>query len=88
MIEMTDSKKENVIVQMSDIHEGEAEFVPSLLTRCVDEINELKPYIVIIIHNRKKGGLCLVHEKARSTQSCRDRTASPYRVPFLQPSLD
>jgi len=45
---MVESKKETVIVQISDLHVGEAEFVPSLLTRCVDEINELKPDIVII----------------------------------------
>jgi 3',5'-cyclic AMP phosphodiesterase CpdA len=45
---MDGKKDEIVIVQISDIHVGEAEFVPSLLTRCVDEINELKPDIVMI----------------------------------------
>lgn len=45
---MPENKNEKVIVQISDIHVGEAEFVPSLLTRCVDEINELKPDIVIV----------------------------------------
>ncbi len=45
---MAENQKEKVIVQISDIHVGEAEFVPSLLTRCVDEINELKPDIVIV----------------------------------------
>ncbi|MBM3713610.1 MAG: metallophosphoesterase, partial [Actinobacteria bacterium] len=45
---MPDNKKEIIIVQISDIHVGEAEFVPSLLTRCVDEINELKPDIALI----------------------------------------
>jgi 3',5'-cyclic-AMP phosphodiesterase len=45
---MNDCKSETVIVQISDLHVGESEFVPSLLTRCVDEINELKPDIVII----------------------------------------
>ncbi len=45
---MIENKDEIVIVQISDIHVGESEFVPSLLTRCVDEINELKPDIVII----------------------------------------
>ncbi len=45
---MDENKDEIVIVQISDIHVGESEFVPSLLTRCVDEINELKPDIVII----------------------------------------
>jgi 3',5'-cyclic AMP phosphodiesterase CpdA len=45
---MIDNKKELIIVQISDIHVGEAEFVPSLITRCVDEINELKPDIVMI----------------------------------------
>lgn len=45
---MVEDKKETVIVQISDLHVGESDFVPSLLTRCVDEINELKPEIVII----------------------------------------
>ncbi len=45
---MAEDKKETVIVQISDLHVGESDFVPSLLTRCVDEINELKPEIVII----------------------------------------
>lgn len=45
---MPEDKKETVIVQISDLHVGESDFVPSLLTRCVDEINELKPDIVII----------------------------------------
>lgn len=45
---MSEDKKETVIVQISDLHVGESDFVPSLLTRCVDEINELKPEIVII----------------------------------------
>ena len=38
---MLKDKKETVIVQISDLHVGESDFVPSLLTRCVDEINEL-----------------------------------------------
>jgi 3',5'-cyclic-AMP phosphodiesterase len=45
---MPESKNETVIVQISDLHVGESDFVPSLLTRCVDEINELKPDIVMI----------------------------------------
>ncbi|MBM3707200.1 MAG: metallophosphoesterase [Actinobacteria bacterium] len=45
---MPENKKEIIIVQISDIHVGESEFVPSLLTRCVDEINELKPDIALI----------------------------------------
>ncbi|MBM3706284.1 MAG: metallophosphoesterase, partial [Actinobacteria bacterium] len=45
---MAENKNETIIVQISDIHVGESEFVPSLLTRCVDEINELKPDIVMI----------------------------------------
>ncbi len=42
------NKKETVIVQISDIHVGESQFVPSLLTRAIDEINEVDPDIVII----------------------------------------
>jgi Icc protein len=45
---MSQDTKETVIVQISDIHVGEKHFVPSLLTRCIDEINELNPDIVII----------------------------------------
>ncbi|MBN1299053.1 MAG: metallophosphoesterase [Actinobacteria bacterium] len=45
---MTENDRATVIVQISDIHVGESEFVPSLLTRCIDEINELKPDIVMI----------------------------------------
>ena len=45
---MPENKNETVIVQISDLHVGESDFVPSLLTRCVDEINELKPDIVMI----------------------------------------
>jgi len=45
---MNDKNNQKVIVQISDIHVGEGEFVPSLLTRCIDEINELKPDIVMI----------------------------------------
>ncbi|GAH73080.1 unnamed protein product, partial [marine sediment metagenome] len=40
---MAGNIKETVIVQISDIHVGEKHFVPSLLTRCIDEINELNP---------------------------------------------
>ncbi len=43
-----DNKKPVTIVQISDIHVGEVHFVPSLLTRAIDEINELDPDIVII----------------------------------------
>jgi len=43
-----DNKKPMKIVQISDIHVGEVHFVPSLLTRAIDEINELDPEIVII----------------------------------------
>ena len=45
---MAGNTKETIIVQISDIHVGEKHFVPSLLTRCIDEINELDPDIVII----------------------------------------
>ncbi len=45
---MTENKKPVIIVQISDIHVGEVHFVPSLLTRAIDEINELNPDIVII----------------------------------------
>jgi Icc protein len=45
---MAGDKKETVIVQLSDIHVGETHFVPSLLTRAIDEVNELAPDIVII----------------------------------------
>lgn len=45
---MGKNKGEIKIVQISDIHVGEEHFVPSLLTRCVNEINELDPDIVII----------------------------------------
>jgi len=43
-----DKDKETIIAQISDIHVGETHFVPSLLTRAIDEINELSPDIVII----------------------------------------
>lgn len=45
---MVEDKKEKIIVQISDIHVGEVHFVPSLLTRCINEINELDPDVVII----------------------------------------
>ena len=45
---MAENKKPVIIVQISDIHVGEVHFVPSLLTRAIDEINELNPDIVII----------------------------------------
>ncbi|MBC7332950.1 MAG: metallophosphoesterase [Actinobacteria bacterium] len=45
---MTKSAGEIKIVQISDIHVGEEHFVPSLLTRCINEINEFEPDIVII----------------------------------------
>jgi len=45
---MAGNTKETIIVQISDIHVGEKHFVPSLLTRCIDEVNELNPDIVII----------------------------------------
>jgi len=45
---MAENKKPIIIVQISDIHVGEVHFVPSLLTRAIDEINELNPDIVII----------------------------------------
>lgn len=45
---MTVNKKDIKIVHISDIHVGEPTFVPSLLTRCVNEINEFEPYMLII----------------------------------------
>jgi Icc protein len=45
---MAEKEKETIIAQISDIHVGESHFVPSLLTRAIDEINELNPDIVII----------------------------------------
>jgi len=45
---MAEKEKETIIAQISDIHVGESHFVPSLLTRAIDEINELAPDIVII----------------------------------------
>jgi len=42
------AKKETIIAQISDIHVGEPHFVPSLLTKAIDEINDLNPDIVII----------------------------------------
>ena len=45
---MAGNRKEKIVVQISDIHVGEKYFVPSLLTRAVDEINEIDPDIVII----------------------------------------
>jgi len=45
---MAENKKPVLIVQISDIHVGEVHFVPSLLTRAIDEINELNPDIVLI----------------------------------------
>jgi len=45
---MAESNKETIIAQISDIHVGESYFIPSLLTRAIDEINELNPDIVII----------------------------------------
>ncbi|MCJ7665747.1 MAG: metallophosphoesterase, partial [Actinobacteria bacterium] len=45
---MTEGNKETIIAQISDIHVGESHFIPSLLTRAIDEINELNPNIVII----------------------------------------
>jgi len=40
---MSRNTKETVIVQISDIHVGEKHFVPSLLTRCIDEIKFTGP---------------------------------------------
>jgi 3',5'-cyclic-AMP phosphodiesterase len=45
---MTDNNKPTVVAHISDIHVGEAYFVPSLLTRAIDEINELNPDVVIL----------------------------------------
>jgi len=45
---MGNNKKETIIVQISDLHVGETQFVPSLLTRAIDEINEIDPDMVII----------------------------------------
>ncbi len=45
---VNENKKPVTLVQISDLHVGEVHFVPSLLTRAIDEINELNPDIVII----------------------------------------
>ena len=62
-----ENNKPVVIVQISDIHVGEVHFVPSLLTRAIDEINELDPDIVIITGDltsngfRREYDLSLIH---------------------------
>jgi len=45
---MDDKNTETTIIQISDLHVGESQFVPSLLTRAIDEINEVDPDIVMI----------------------------------------
>jgi len=63
---MTEKTKETIIVQISDIHVGEQHFVPSLLTRCIDEINELGPDIVIITGDLTANGFRMEYDTLKN----------------------
>ncbi len=63
---MAGNIKETVIVQISDIHVGEKHFVPSLLTRCIDEINELNPDIVIITGDLTANGFRMEYDTLKN----------------------
>lgn len=63
---MGGDNKEAVIVQISDIHVGEKHFVPSLLTRCIDEINELNPDIVIITGDLTANGFRMEYDTLKN----------------------
>lgn len=63
---MSGSSKEKVIVQISDLHVGEKHFVPSLLTRAVDEINDLEPDIVIVTGDLTANGFRREYDTVRN----------------------
>jgi 3',5'-cyclic-AMP phosphodiesterase len=63
---MSESKKETIIAQISDIHVGEQHFIPSLLTRAIDEINDLNPDIVIITGDLTANGFRMEYETVRN----------------------
>lgn len=63
---MKDNKKESVLVQISDLHVGENQFVPSLLTRAIDEINELDPDMVIITGDLTGNGFKREYDTAKN----------------------
>jgi len=63
---MAESNKETIIAQISDIHVGESHFLPSLLARAIDEINELNPDIVIITGDLTANGFRREYETVRN----------------------
>jgi Icc protein len=63
---MEKNVKETTIVQISDIHVGEQHFVPSLLTRAIDEINELGPDIVIITGDLTANGFRMEYDTLKN----------------------
>ena len=63
---MVGKSEETVIVQISDIHVGEKHFVPSLLTRCIDEINELNPDVVVITGDLTANGFRMEYDTVKN----------------------
>ena len=63
---MAVNKRGTTIVQISDIHVGEQYFVPSLLTRSIDEINDLNPDIVIITGDLTANGFRREYDTVRN----------------------
>lgn len=63
---MAGDNKETIIVQISDIHVGEKHFVPSLLTRCIDEVNELNPDMVIITGDLTANGFRMEYDTVKN----------------------
>jgi 3',5'-cyclic AMP phosphodiesterase CpdA len=63
---MSGDSKETVIIQISDLHVGETYFVPSLLTRCIEEINELGPDIVIITGDLTANGFRMEYDTVKN----------------------
>jgi 3',5'-cyclic-AMP phosphodiesterase len=53
------------IAQMSDLHCGSQHFVPSLLERAIDEINEVKPDVVIVSGDLTADGFLQEFQTAR-----------------------
>ncbi len=77
---MTDNNKPTVVAHISDIHVGEAYFVPSLLTRAIDEINELNPDVVILTGDLTSMGFRREYDTVRNYLSpirCKNLIVQP-----------
>lgn len=64
MADMTDTRR--IIAHLSDLHCGSPHFVPRMLSRAIDEVNQLSPDVVVVSGDLTGFGFIQDYEEAQS----------------------